>query len=234
MEWSGTVSALARYPVKSLLGEDLQAVEVDGRGLVGDRVHALRTPEGRLGSGKTTRRFQRIDGLLGLRAALDGEVPVISAPDGVRWRGDDPGVDAALSQVLGQPVSLVAEGEVPHHDDGPVHVLTAATLAHVRDLVPDAAIPARRFRPNVVLDGPGPGLVEHGWVGAVIALGDQVRLRVVDLMPRCVMVSAAQADLPADPRVLRSLPGPDGPILGVLAEVQRPGQVRVGDAALVL
>ncbi|WP_405420476.1 hypothetical protein [Streptomyces erythrochromogenes] len=38
------------------------------RGLVGDRLYAVRDGDGRFGSGKNTRRFRRMDGLLHLRS----------------------------------------------------------------------------------------------------------------------------------------------------------------------
>jgi hypothetical protein len=37
----GSVVALCRYPVKSMLGEELNAAEVTDRGLLGDRAYAL-------------------------------------------------------------------------------------------------------------------------------------------------------------------------------------------------
>src|SRR6185437_9221879 len=37
----GTVAVLRRYPVKSMLGENLRACAVTGRGLTGDRVLGL-------------------------------------------------------------------------------------------------------------------------------------------------------------------------------------------------
>src|SRR3954462_4492715 len=37
----GRVRSLHRYPVKSMLGEDLDRVAVDRRGVVGDRAYAL-------------------------------------------------------------------------------------------------------------------------------------------------------------------------------------------------
>ena len=40
----GTVVALWRYPVKSMLGEELNAAEVTQRGLLGDRAFALVDP----------------------------------------------------------------------------------------------------------------------------------------------------------------------------------------------
>ena len=63
-----TVVELWRYPVKSLLGEELDQVEMEERGVVGDRLYAVTDREGKLGSGKTTTRFRRLDGLFELRA----------------------------------------------------------------------------------------------------------------------------------------------------------------------
>jgi len=37
----GSVASLWRYPVKSMLGEELSAIEVTERGLLGDRAYAL-------------------------------------------------------------------------------------------------------------------------------------------------------------------------------------------------
>ena len=37
----GTVATVWRYPVKSMLGEELNASQVTTRGLLGDRAHAL-------------------------------------------------------------------------------------------------------------------------------------------------------------------------------------------------
>jgi uncharacterized protein len=48
----GTLGGLARWPVKSMAGERLRAARLDGRGVGGDRTHALlhlgRGQEGRL------------------------------------------------------------------------------------------------------------------------------------------------------------------------------------------
>ena len=49
-----TVAELWRYPVKSLLGEQLPEVEVDERGVIGDRLYAVTDRDGKLGSGKTS------------------------------------------------------------------------------------------------------------------------------------------------------------------------------------
>ncbi|MEX1317229.1 MAG: MOSC N-terminal beta barrel domain-containing protein, partial [Synechococcaceae cyanobacterium] len=44
IELVGHVQALWRYPVKSMLGERLERLEVEPRGVVGDRGYALWDP----------------------------------------------------------------------------------------------------------------------------------------------------------------------------------------------
>ncbi|MDQ2652652.1 MAG: MOSC N-terminal beta barrel domain-containing protein, partial [Chloroflexota bacterium] len=124
----GPVVALYRYPVKSLRGERLDALRVEPRGVVGDRLFALRNPEGKLGSGKSTRRFRRMDGLLDLEAAYAGETPVIAFPDGQAIPGDDPAIHDRLSAHVRQAVTLVREDEVSHFDDSPLHLISTAGL----------------------------------------------------------------------------------------------------------
>ena len=152
---AGVVLRLWRYPVKSMLGERLDALDVDARGVVGDRLFALRDAAGKFGSGKSTRRFRRIDGLFGFRSLYDGDVPVIVFPDGRPRRGDDPDVHAALSAAVGQPVTLAREAAISHLDAGPVHLLTTASLAWLAAVLPDAALDERRFRPNLLITAPG-------------------------------------------------------------------------------
>ena len=58
MELVGHVQALWRYPVKSMLGEQLQRLEVDKGGVVGDRGYALWDPLAqRVASAKNPRRW---------------------------------------------------------------------------------------------------------------------------------------------------------------------------------
>jgi uncharacterized protein len=102
----GTVATLRRYPVKSMLGESLAASEVTGRGLAGDRLMGLVHREtGKVASAKNPRLWRE---LLKLKATLSGSAVTITFPDGTTVDNADPGVDAALSRFLGQPVTLAA------------------------------------------------------------------------------------------------------------------------------
>jgi uncharacterized protein YcbX len=54
---AGSVLSIHRYPVKSMLGEDLDACEIDERGLCGDRAYALLdTSDGKVASAKNPQR----------------------------------------------------------------------------------------------------------------------------------------------------------------------------------
>jgi uncharacterized protein YcbX len=228
------VSALWRYPVKSMLGEAMAALTVDARGVVGDRRFAVRTGAGKFGSGKTTRRFERVDGLLAFGAAYEDAALRVRFPDGRVVRGDAPEVHRALSAVLGQPVELVCEAAVSHMDAGPVHLVTEASLRWLSVRLPGAVVDARRLRPNLVLDVGGAGPVEDAWLGRDLLVGDEVRLRVVGRTERCIMVGLEQDGLPADPSILRGLAEANGACLGVYAAVVEPGTLRVGDTVRLL
>lgn len=222
------VVGLTRYPLKSTGGEPLTRVAVTGRGLDGDRSWAVYADDGRIGSGKNSRRFQRVDGLLRLRSRLVDGVPVVELPDGSTAVAGRPETDARLGELLGRPVTLRAEADVPHHDASPVHLVTTASLRRLEELV-GAPVDARRMRANLVLDVPGSGFAEDGWAGRRIAVGDEVLLDLGEGMPRCVMVTAAQPGIEHEPAVLRALARENDLNCGLQATVARGGEIALGD-----
>jgi len=223
-----TVAELWRYPVKSLLGEELQAAEVVERGLVGDRLFAVTDRDGKIGSGKTTRRFRRLDRLFELKANGDPERPLVTLPDGRELAAGDVELDAFLSDRYADQLRVVREAAVPHHDSAPLHLLTTSSLRWLRDALPGSQIDRRRFRPNILVDLEGADLVEDGWLGRRFALGSAV-IRVVERTERCVMATSPQAELRSDPAVLRTVTALNDACLGVSAAVEQGGVVRVGD-----
>jgi len=224
-----TVAGLWRYPVKSMLGERRESLLLERRGVVGDRLYAVRDEAGKFGSGKTTRRFRLMDGLFRFRARYDGEIPVITFPDGVTLTGDDRAIHARLSDVLGMNVELSREGEISHFDDGPIHLVTTASLQALGALLAQDEIDARRFRPNIVIETDGEGFQEDSWEGREILLGDSVRLRVTKQTERCVMVNFAWGELREEPRALRALAQAHDACMGVYVDVLTPGTLRQGD-----
>lgn len=236
----GRVATLTRYPVKSMDGEQLTQARFGARGLDGDRNWAVYTEDGGIGSGKTSRRFRRVNGLLGLQARMDddaaGGVPTIRFPDGAEHRADDPAAGAALSSLLGRPLRLAEESLVPHHDDCPVHLITTAAVRHLGKLIGEPIDGVTRFRANLVLEIDGTGFVEDDWSNRKLRLGEEVVLALGPGMPRCVMVGMPRPldGLPTDGRLLKKLGQVHQTDFGLQAEVIRGGTVRPGDQATLL
>lgn len=230
----GTVAALRRYPVKSLRGEDLERMEVDLRGPAGDRLWALVDEEGKLASGKPTRRFRKVAGLLEHSSRLDGDMPVIEPAGGEEVRGDDPGVATAVRFIAGPGWRLAREDRTPHHDASPIHLVTSATLARLTEVV-GSEVESERLRPNIVVEvADPPGFVEDAWVGRELTIGD-VRLRVVKRCERCVMVTHAQpGGLSHRPEVLERIGRSNDVCAGVYADVVVPGTLQKGAAVVDL
>src|SRR5215207_1814023 len=108
----GTVEGLWRFPVKSMLGEDLDAADLNQRGVVGDRAYALRDKQtGKVASAKHAKLWPD---LLKCRASFveppraASEVPParIDLADGTSVLSDAPDVDAVLSRFFGRDVEL--------------------------------------------------------------------------------------------------------------------------------
>lgn len=109
---AGRVVALWRYPVKSMMGEELNAADVTERGLLGDRVYAfVDAVDGRVASAKNPSKWPA---LFDHRAAfvrpprLGAPLPPvrITLPDGDMVNSHDGEVDTALSTTLGRPGRL--------------------------------------------------------------------------------------------------------------------------------
>jgi uncharacterized protein YcbX len=116
----GLVLALWRYPVKSMLGEEIASGRFIERGLAGDRAYALIDRDsGKIASAKNPRKWFRLVTF----AAKTIEEPdeagrppkvAISLPDGRILYSGQPDIDAILSAALEREVTLSADvPEVP-------------------------------------------------------------------------------------------------------------------------
>jgi uncharacterized protein len=231
----GSVIELRRYPVKSLAGETLSVAAVDERGLDGDRRWAVTDTDGKFGSSKSTRRFRKMEGLLQLTANYDRHRnAIIGFPDGRRISGDDPSVHEALSDHVGRPVQLLPEGMVSHFDEGPLHLVTTASLAALADRH-GAPVSIARLRANLLVDvGTATGFVENSWTGQTLAIGPALVISIREPMSRCVMVDLAQHDLLAAPGLLDTIGRHNRACIGVVADVLHPGTTRLGDPVQLL
>ena len=222
----GKVESLWRYPVKSLAGEQSDTFDINIRGVSGDRLYAISNSDGKFGSGKDTRRFRHIDGLFSLSAKMTGNEVSIKFPDGTTLSENAPSINSMLSKTLGQSVTLTKEGEISHFDDGPIHILTTASLSLLREKLPQSGVEPRRFRPNIVIASP---LLEKELLGKIINMG-AVSLRVTHPTERCRMIMIDQPGLEKRPDILKVVSQNFGLFFGVYAKVLSAGSVSVGDS----
>src|SRR6266849_10644094 len=106
----GSIVSLWRYPVKSMMGEELNAAEITKGGLLGDRAYALiDTSDGKVATAKNPRKWPQ---LFDFRAAL-AEAPRtgvkvppvrITLPDGTIVNSERPDLHQILSKVRLAPV----------------------------------------------------------------------------------------------------------------------------------
>ena len=156
---------------------------------------------------------------------VEGRWAVALEPYARRWvrmvRTDQPGGTRA-----GNPTSLISRASL--------NALAAA--AGVSD------VDGRRFRMLIELDGSEPH-EEDGWIGRRIKLGGTI-LRVTERDARCAITTQDPDTGERDLDTLRTIisyrgvmPNEDGApkaMFGVLADVEQPGAIRLGDEVRLL
>jgi uncharacterized protein len=144
----GSVVSLWRYPVKSMMGEELNATDVTERGLLGDRAYALvDTSDGKAATAKNPRKWP---GLFDFRATFTepvrpaARVPSVRIvlPDGTTVTSDQGDLNQILSKALNREVTLRAaqHGAVKAEEYWP----DLDGLDH-RDTVTDFTLPGGTF-----------------------------------------------------------------------------------------
>jgi uncharacterized protein len=231
MKRAGSVVALRRYPLKSMLGEDVDAVAVTEEGVEGDRAAAVvDVATGMVASAKHPRLWR---GLLEFCARWNNGTTQIQMPDGRTLQVDDADADEAISRALGRSVRLVTTR--PEHATvgrpAPESVIEAGVdadvpYAHLEigrgtpgttfvDFAPihlfttstlaEVGAELVRYRPNLVLDLPGTTpYAENDWTGRELTVGSVV-LRILGPTQRCAVPTLVHGDLPRRTDAVRTL-----------------------------
>src|SRR5206468_7446744 len=110
----GSVVSLWQYPVKSMMGEELNDTEVTERGLLGDRAYALvDSSDGKVATAKNPRKWPRLFDFRATfiepaRAAAKIPPVRIAFPDGTIVTSDQSDLNQILSKALNREVALRA------------------------------------------------------------------------------------------------------------------------------
>ena len=193
----GTVVSLWRYPVKSMMGEDLNSSYVTERGLVGDRTYAIVDKQtGKAASAKNPRKWGKLFDFRSmfidsLNDDTNNIPPVrITFPDGSNIfsdrteEGND--VDSRLSQVFNREVKLMkaSDFEEPSYEE---YWPDIDGLAR-RDQVTDEAMPSKTFFDITVIH-----ILTTSTINRLRELYPEGRFEVRRFRPNIVVESAAAA-----------------------------------------
>lgn len=228
-ELIGHIAALARFPVKSMGGEALDAAALGWSGIVGDRQWAFVKEPAHSRFPWFTGRDHSV--MNAWRAAYaEGtdpktETPLVTAPDG--WTGgiDDPAVLVRLRRESGKGMNLMRLGRGAY-DSLPLSIVTTAHHATV-EAAHGGAIDPRRFRINLVMES---DLPLREWAGRRLTIGgdDGPEIAVTAPIERCVMITIDPDTGERDPRMMGTVAQQFDNKYGMHANVVRPGVLRRG------
>jgi uncharacterized protein len=194
------VAELWRYPVKSLKGERLDAVDVSEHGFPGDRTVRVVDGDGNQVTARTK--------------------PGLLAMAGADWEA--PGAAAALASAAGPDARFqVANGRGEFFDESPLLVATDGAIEAL-------GYDGRRFRPNIVIGGVS-GMDERSWDGRRLRIGAGLEVDLGHLCERCVLTTFDPDTQEQDPDVLRRVNAELHGLFARNCWVARPGRIAVGD-----
>ena len=151
-----SIVSLWRYPVKSMLGEELNAADITKGGLIADRAYALiDRSDGKVATAKNPRKWPQ---LFDFRAVLADEAKAGSQPPPLRIIcrmaqssiSDRPDVNQILSNVLKRDVTLDSVSPDPRAATAEEYWPDIEGLKH-RDTVTDFGLPEGTFFDAAVL-----------------------------------------------------------------------------------
>ena len=224
-----------------MAGESLRSARLDGRGLGGDRTHALwhAFPAGV--RPLTVREAPRM--LLG-RAAYPGDAaddaldpgappePEITAPDGRTYAWGDEGLPAALDIDLGKEVELRRD-ERGQQDLRDTVLITTRASHEALEAEMGQPVDLRRFRTNLHLDVDAPAYAEEDWQGRRIRDGD-AELEILHPCLRCVIPTRNPDNAARWAELLRWIVRRHAGMFGVNARPLGPARIAVGDPVELL
>jgi len=247
-----SVAAIFTSPVKSLALNQPGSVTVGYSGIVEDRRFHLVDAEGRL----LTQREQGKLVQVAAEYSADTEVLTLNFPDGhvvdgptefgsatttIIWGRQISGREVtgpwsdALTEFCGSTIRLIkTDSPGESFDEYPVSILSQASLDFLGGRVNGGpTFEGRRFRPTFLLDGCSPH-EEDFWLGGVVKIGPDLRIRLVSPDPRCAITTldpdTGERDFDVPKLVLSYRPNPRAAYFGVYGTVESAGVVSLGDA----
>jgi uncharacterized protein len=240
----GRISAIFRYPVKSMAGELLDVARLGWHGLEGDRRFAFRRLADKSGFPWLTASklpellLYKPFGLDSNANSKNGEpLPThVRTPDGKEYELRSDELREEISSRYGSDLELM-NLKSGIFDEASVSVISLST---VRAIARESGrgvdlCDLRRFRPNVVIETddaePLSPFEEDSWVGRTLMFGDVNSGAAVGVTmrdERCRMVNLDPDTAERDVQVMKTVVRLNENYAGVYGTVVRAGELRVG------
>ncbi|HEY6046579.1 MAG TPA: MOSC N-terminal beta barrel domain-containing protein [Pyrinomonadaceae bacterium] len=210
----GRISALFRYPVKSMAGELLDAARLGWHGLEGDRRWALRRLNDK--SAFPWLSASKMPELLLYKPfRLDSNsaelLPThVRTPDGEEYELSSDELPKEISRRYGSDLELM---NLKHgiFDEASISVISLGTVQGIAR-ASNRNLDLRRFRPNVVLEtNIAEPFEEDDWVGRTLTFGmfgegnSAAAVRITMKDERCVMVNFDPDTVARDSEVMKTV-----------------------------
>ena len=223
---NGTVISLHRWPVKSFRGEEHEALDIDLRGVPGDRAHAVWLKGGK----RATARL--VPGLLRWAARYEADVngsiprPTVTAPDGATYAWDDPALPAALA--ADRTVTWTSSPTPPA-----CRTCRTRSSSRSRPRAASSSGAGRTDRSAPVphehhVDADAGPWAEAAWEGRTLRIGD-AELELLHPCLRCSIVARDPETNAKSPAVLKRLVREHGAIFGINARPRNTTTIHLGD-----
>ena len=245
----GRISAIFRYPVKSMAGEILEVARLSWHGIEGDRRLAFRRLSDKsnfpwLTASKLPQLLlYKPFGLDSNANSKNGErLPThVRTPDGKEYELGSNELREEISSRYGGDVELM---NLKHgiFDESPISVISLGTVhAVARESGRGVDFcDLRRFRPNIVIETPLAAIgaepfAENRWVGRTLIFGEAgsgavpiASIGITMKDERCVMVNFDPDTGERDSEVMKTVVRLNQNYAGVYGTVVRTGELRVG------
>lgn len=230
----GHISALFRYPIKSMAGERLDSAKLGWHGVEGDRRLAFRRPAER--GAFPWLIASRLPQLLlyqpiGRQDTTGEPLPThIRTPDGREYALTDEALRQEIATRHGADVELMQLGHGIFDEAG----VSAIALGTIRSIARAAGHDAdiRRFRPNLVIDTQSAQPFEEDrWVGKVLEFGSDGTGPAISVTlrdKRCMMINLDPDTAEANAEMMKTVIRMNDNHAGVYGTVVRTGELRVG------
>jgi uncharacterized protein YcbX len=243
----GRISAIFRYPVKSMAGELLDVARLGWHGIEGDRRFAFRRLTDKsefpwLTASKLPElllykpfRFDRNN-------SKNGEpLPThVRTPDGKEYELSSDELREEISSRYGGDVELM-NLKSGIFDEAAISVISLGTVHSIaRESGRGVGCDLRRFRPNIVIEIPMGAIgtepfAEDRWVGRTLMFGEEnsaavpiTSIGITMKDERCVMVNLDPDTAERDSEVMKTVVRLNQNYAGVYGTVVRAGELRVG------